>query len=51
MLSLLGQLFKFGRAYGKYWMIPLVLVLLVIGGLIVIVAQSSAVAPFIYALF
>ena len=50
MLSLLGQLLKFARVYQKYWMVPAIIMLLAIGGLIVIV-QTSAVAPFIYALF
>jgi hypothetical protein len=34
----------------KYWLLPLILVLVLIGGLL-IVAQSSALAPFIYTLF
>tara|TARA_Y100001934_G_C12082343_1_gene645357 strand:- start:28 stop:180 length:153 start_codon:yes stop_codon:yes gene_type:complete len=50
MSSLISQLFKYSRAYRKYWMIPLILILLAIGGLLV-VAQSSAIAPFIYAIF
>jgi Family of unknown function (DUF5989) len=50
MLSLLSQLFKFARVYKKYWVLPVIMLLLAIGGLIVI-AQTSTVAPFIYALF
>jgi hypothetical protein len=38
------------RARKKYWLMPIVLVLLLIGGLLVL-AQGSAVAPFIYTLF
>jgi hypothetical protein len=38
------------RARKKYWLVPIVLVLLLIGGLLVL-AQGSAVAPFIYTLF
>ena len=34
----------------KYWLLPLVLVLFLIGGLLVL-AQGSVVAPFIYTLF
>jgi hypothetical protein len=34
----------------KYWLLPLVLVLLLMGGLLVL-AQGSVVAPFIYTLF
>ncbi len=34
----------------KYWLLPLVLVLFLMGGLLVL-AQGSVVAPFIYTLF
>lgn len=34
----------------KYWLLPLVLVLLLMGGLLVL-AQGSVMAPFIYTLF
>ena len=34
----------------KFWMLPIMVVLLAIGGLLVL-AQGSAVAPFIYTLF
>lgn len=50
MLSLLGQLFKFARVHKKYWIVPAIVLLLAIGGLIVI-AQTSTIAPFIYAVF
>ena len=50
MLSLVSQLFKFMRVYRKFWMAPIIFGLLAIGGLLV-VAQSSALAPFLYALF
>jgi hypothetical protein len=38
------------RTRKKYWLAPILLVLLVFGGLIVL-SQGSAVAPFIYTLF
>lgn len=50
MISLLGQLFKFMRVYRKFWLAPIVLGLLGLGVLLV-AAQSSAIAPFIYAVF
>ena len=50
MLSLVGQLFRFMRVYRKFWMAPIILGLLALGGLL-IVAQSSAIGPFIYAIF
>ncbi len=50
MLDLIGQLFKFMRVYRKFWMAPIIIGLIVIGGLLVL-TQSSALAPFLYALF
>lgn len=38
------------RVRKKFWMAPIVLIMLLLGGLI-IASQSSVVAPFIYALF
>lgn len=50
MFSLLGQLFRFMRVYRKFWLAPIILGLIALGGLL-IVAQSTAIAPFIYAIF
>jgi hypothetical protein len=50
MKDLLQDLFSFVKARRNYVMIPLILTLLLMGGLIVFV-QSSALAPFIYTLF
>jgi len=50
MISLLKELFRFMRAYKKFWMAPLILGLLALGVLLV-AAQSSAITPFIYAIF
>ena len=50
MFSLLKQLLKFARVYRKFWILPIILMLLTVGGLIVVV-QGSAITPFIYALF
>lgn len=49
-LAVVRALFRFLWAYRLWWMIPLVSVLLVFGALL-LVAQQSAVAPFIYTLF
>jgi len=38
------------RARKKFWMLPIFLMMLVLGGLLVL-AKSSAIAPFIYTLF
>ena len=50
MLDLLKDLWAFMRERKKFWLAPIILVMLLLGVLIV-VAQGSAVAPFIYTLF
>ena len=50
MVDLLKDLWDFMRERKMYWMAPVILVLVVLGGLIVL-TQGSAVAPFIYTLF
>ena len=50
MISLFSQLVKFMRVYKKFWMAPILIGLIVLGGLL-IAAQSTAIAPFIYAIF
>ena len=50
MLDLLGDLWGFMRERKKFWLMPIILVLLLLGGLLIF-AQGSAVAPFIYTLF
>ena len=49
-MSFLRELWAFMRARKKYWLIPILVMMAILGGLIVM-AQSSAVAPFIYTLF
>ena len=50
MLDLIKDLWLFMRERKKYWLAPIIVVLVLLGGLIVL-AQGSAVAPFIYTLF
>jgi hypothetical protein len=50
MLSLVGELFAYMGARKKWWLFPVILLLLVVGGLLVL-AQGSAIAPFIYTVF
>ncbi len=45
-----GELFSFFWHNKWWWLTPMILVLMIFGGLIVF-AQSSAIAPFIYTLF
>jgi hypothetical protein len=49
-MSFLKELWKFLRVRKKFWLAPLLLVMALLGALIVL-AQGSAVAPFIYTLF
>jgi hypothetical protein len=49
-LGIAGDLLLFFWQRKWWWLTPMILVLLVLGGL-VIFAQSSAIAPFIYTLF
>lgn len=49
-MSFLKEFWMFLRARKKYWLIPILIVMAILGGLIVL-AQGSAVAPFIYTLF
>ncbi|SFG93927.1 hypothetical protein SAMN04488020_10553 [Palleronia marisminoris] len=44
------ELWRFMRARRKFWLAPILLVLGLFGGLIIL-AQGSAVAPFLYPLF
>jgi len=44
------EFWKFLKKRKKYWLLPIILVLVIFGGLIIL-AQGSAVAPFIYAIF
>ena len=46
----LKEFWQFLREQKKYWLIPIILVLVLLG-ILLVTAQSSAVAPFIYTLF
>jgi hypothetical protein len=49
-LQVLHEMWQFMRFNKKYWLAPIVIVLLLVG-LLLIVAKGSAIAPFIYTLF
>lgn len=49
-LELLKEFWDFLKVRKKWWITPIVLILLLLGALIVL-TESSAVAPFIYTLF
>jgi len=50
MLDLIKDLWDFMKARTKFWLAPIIIVMLLLGVLIV-VAEGSAIAPFIYTLF
>jgi hypothetical protein len=50
MGSLLKEIFQYMRARKKWWLLPVLIVLLVFGGLLIL-AQGSAIGPFIYTVF
>tara|TARA_A100001234_G_C12409074_1_gene293749 strand:+ start:149 stop:298 length:150 start_codon:yes stop_codon:yes gene_type:complete len=49
-MEFLREFWEFLRVRKKYWLLPILIVLVIFGGLIIL-AQGSAVAPFIYTLF
>ena len=49
-MSFLIELWQFLKARKKFWLLPIILIMLVLGGLLIL-AQGSVVAPFIYTLF
>ncbi|GHV05188.1 hypothetical protein AGMMS50229_07870 [Campylobacterota bacterium] len=50
-MAFLSELWLFMKTRKKYWLFPIVLMMVVLGGLIVLSAGGSAAAPFIYTLF
>ncbi|EAU54066.1 DUF5989 family protein [Mariprofundus ferrooxydans] len=50
MLDLLKDLWDFMKERKKFWLAPIIIVLLLLG-ILVVFAQGSTVAPFIYTLF
>ena len=50
MLSLVGELWLFMRVRKKFWLLPILLMLFLFGGLVVF-TKGSVIAPFIYTLF
>lgn len=48
--SLTSELWEFMRVRKKWWLIPVIVVMLLVGALLIF-AQTSALAPFIYTIF
>ena len=49
-MSFLEEFWNFVKVRKKYWLLPVIIVLVLFGGLIIL-SQGSAVAPFIYTIF
>ena len=49
-MSFIAELWMFLRIRKKYWLLPVIVMMAVFGGLVVL-SQGSAVAPFIYTIF
>jgi hypothetical protein len=50
MLPFIKEFWQFLRVRKKFWMLPIFVIMIAFGGLLIL-AQGSAVAPFIYTLF
>ena len=49
-MSFLAELWRFLRVRKKFWLLPIIIMSFLLGGLVVL-TQGSAVAPFIYTIF
>ncbi len=49
-MSFIQEFWEFLKIRKKYWLLPIIIVLFLFGGVIVL-SQGSAVAPFIYTIF
>ena len=49
-MSFLAEFWDYMRVRKKFWLLPVFMVMIILGGLLVL-SQGSAVAPFIYTLF
>lgn len=49
-MSMVREIWRYMRVRKKYWLLPVIFVMLLLGGLLML-AQGSAIAPFIYTLF
>jgi len=49
-MSFLKEFLEFVKERKKYWLIPILIILVLFGGLIIL-SKGSAIAPFIYTLF
>jgi len=49
-MGFISELWRFMRVRKKFWLVPVIVMMALLGGLIVL-SQGSAIAPFIYTIF
>jgi len=49
-MDFLAEIWRFMRVRKKFWLLPIMIMMVVLGGLVVL-TKGSAIAPFIYTLF
>ena len=49
-MSIISELWRFARVRKKYWLLPVIVIMFLFGGLLIL-TQGSVIAPFIYTLF
>ena len=49
-MDFLAELWRFMRVWKKFWLLPILIMMVVFGGLVVL-TKGSVIAPFIYTLF
>ncbi len=50
-MDFLAEFWRFMRIRKKFWLLPIVLMMVVFGGLVLLTTSGSVVAPLIYAIF
>jgi hypothetical protein len=49
-MEFVAELWRFMRVRKKFWLLPIILMMVILGGLLIL-AEGSAIAPFIYTIF
>ena len=49
-MSFMAELWRFIRVRKKFWLLPIIIMMFLLGGLLIL-SQGSAIAPFIYTIF
>ncbi len=49
-MSFVAELWRFIRVRKKFWLLPIIIMMFLLGGLLIL-SQGSAIAPFIYTIF